>query len=100
MKMVNDSYFEINMVLLQGAMMKNETEVMLYSTDDLYETTTTTEDTTTLADDITYVNDEPLDEDKQMILWPLLESCLKLGSEILEIMEDDDFDFLMNITCH
>ena len=79
--------------------MKNHTNVMLYSGDDIIETTTsTTEDTTTLADDIIEVDDEPLDEQKQMILRPLLESCLKLGSEILELMKDDDFNFLMNIT--
>ena len=77
--------------------MKNHTDVMLYSGDDIIETTTT-EDTTTLADDIIELDDEPLDEQKQMILRPLLESCLKLGSEILELMKDDDFNFLMNIT--
>ena len=60
--------------------------------------TTTTEDTTTLAKDIIEGDDEPLDEEKQMILRPLLESCLKLGSEILELIEGDEFDFLMNIT--
>ena len=79
-------------------MMKNHTEVMLYSPDDLIETTTLTEDTTTYANETIEQEDEPLNEEVQMMLTPLLESCLKLGSEILKIMEEDHFDFLMNIT--
>ena len=42
----------------------------------------------------------PLEEDEQTKITPLLESCLKLGLEFLNLVEEEEYQQLMdNSTC-
>ena len=76
-------------------------EVGLYSSEEveMMGTTTTTEMTTTTtmsAMDYT----APLEQSAQMKLMPLLQSCLSLGSGLLELADRDDLvEFIDNINC-
>ena len=86
---------------LAGQMVTDSQEVTLYSPEELemMGTTTTTEMTTTTtlsAMDYT----APLDQSVQMKLRPLLQSCLSLGSGLLDLADRDDLaEFIESINC-
>ena len=69
-------------------MVRERQEVMLYSSEQVEMMRTTTIETTTL--DYTTHYTGPLDESVQMKLRPLLQTCLSLGSGLLELAERDD----------
>ena len=82
-------------------MVTESQEVGLYSPEEveMMGTTTTTEmTTTTTLSPVDYT--APLDQSVQMKLMPLLQSCLSLGSGLLDLADRDDLvEFINNINC-
>ena len=82
-------------------MVTESQEVGLYSPEEveMMGTTTTTEmTTTTTLSPVDFT--APLDKSVQMKLMPLLQSCLNLGSGLLDLADRDDLvEFIDNINC-
>ena len=87
--------------ILTGQVMSESQEVGLYSPEmvEMMGTTTTTEmTTTTTMSAMEYT--APLEQSVQMKLRPLLQSCLSLGSGLLDLADRDDLlEFIENINC-